>query len=248
MKTKLIKCKACDAEIAKTAKCCPHCGAKNKKPIYKRVWLWVLVVIVIFASMGNDTETTPSKDANQTVQVAESAEKNKVVENKEEEEKEEKKEEDNVSAEFKAALKKAKTYSDMMHMSKAGIYNQLTSEYGEKFPAEAAQYAIDNLDVDYNKNALKKAETYSDMMHMSKAGIFEQLTSEYGEEFTKEEAQYAVDNLVADYNENALKKAKTYRETMSMSNQAIYDQLISEYGEKFTKEEAQYAVDNLDKE
>ncbi len=33
----------------------------------------------------------------------------------------------------------------MMHMSKAGIYDQLTSEYGEGFEADAAQYAIDNL-------------------------------------------------------------------------------------------------------
>lgn len=31
----------------------------------------------------------------------------------------------------------------MMHMSKAGIYDQLTSEYGEGFEADAAQYAID---------------------------------------------------------------------------------------------------------
>jgi hypothetical protein len=31
-------------------------------------------------------------------------------------------------------------------MSKQRIYDQLTSEYGEKFNAEAAQYAIDNLD------------------------------------------------------------------------------------------------------
>ena len=28
---------------------------------------------------------------------------------------------------------------------KAGIYNQLVSEYGEKFTEEEAQYAIDNL-------------------------------------------------------------------------------------------------------
>ncbi len=28
-------------------------------------------------------------------------------------------------------------------------------EYGEKFPAEAAQYAIDNLQWDYKENALK---------------------------------------------------------------------------------------------
>lgn len=33
-----------------------------------------------------------------------------------------------------------------MHMSKARIYDQLTSENGEKFTAEEAQYAIDNLD------------------------------------------------------------------------------------------------------
>ncbi|MDF4082352.1 Ltp family lipoprotein [Bifidobacterium longum] len=38
--------------------------------------------------------------------------------------------------EYQNALNKAKSYSDMMHMSKQGIYDQLTSEYGEKFPAE----------------------------------------------------------------------------------------------------------------
>ncbi|MCQ9299542.1 Ltp family lipoprotein [Staphylococcus hyicus] len=41
-------------------------------------------------------------------------------------------------------------------MSKAGIYDQLTSEYGEQFPDEAAQYAIDNLDADYKKMHWKK--------------------------------------------------------------------------------------------
>ncbi len=43
-----------------------------------------------------------------------------------------------------------------MSMSKEGLYDQLTSEYGEKFSDEAAQYAMDNLEVDWNKNALKK--------------------------------------------------------------------------------------------
>ena len=33
-----------------------------------------------------------------------------------------------------------------MNMSKDAIYDQLTSEYGEKFTAEEAKYAIDNLD------------------------------------------------------------------------------------------------------
>lgn len=93
------------------------------------------------------------------------------------------------------ALEKAKSYSKLMHMSKKGIYDQLTSEYGEGFTAEEAQYAIEHLDVDYKLNALEKAKSYQNLMHMSKSGIYEQLTSEYGEGFTAEEAQYAIEHL-----------------------------------------------------
>lgn len=82
-----------------------------------------------------------------------------------------------------------------MHMSKAGIYDQLTSEYGDQFSAEAAQYAVDNMTADWNANALATAENYNETMHMSKAGLYDQLTSENGEKFTAEEAQYAIQNL-----------------------------------------------------
>lgn len=99
--------------------------------------------------------------------------------------------------EYKNALKKAQSYSNMMHMSKAGIYDQLTSDMGEGFSAEAAQYAVDNLNADYNKNALEKAKSYQSRMAMSKDSIYDQLTSSYGEKFTAEEAQYAVNNLPA---------------------------------------------------
>ena len=100
-----------------------------------------------------------------------------------------------VPAEYKSALTKATSYSKMMHMSKQGIYDQLTSEYGEKFSPEAAQYAIDNLEGDWNANALAKAKTYQNTMSMSPAAIYDQLISEHGEKFTAAEAQYAVDNL-----------------------------------------------------
>ena len=100
-----------------------------------------------------------------------------------------------VSTEYKNALKQAETYSSSMHMSKQAIYDQLTSEYGGQFPADAAQYAIDNLGADYKQNALKSAETYQSMMSMSKQDIYDQLVSEYGGQFTPEEAQYAIDNL-----------------------------------------------------
>ena len=35
-----------------------------------------------------------------------------------------------------------------MNMSKAGIYDQLISEHGEKFTQEEAQYAVDNIKAD----------------------------------------------------------------------------------------------------
>lgn len=150
-----------------------------------------------------------------------------------------------VSQEYTSALSKAKNYSDMMYMSKAAIYDQLVSEYGENLPADVAQYAIDNIDTDWNLNALQKAKNYSDTMYMSKAAIYDQLISDYGEKFTSSEAQYAIDNLVADWNYNALQTAKNYQNTMNMLPDEIYEQLISEYGEKFTPSEADYAVSNL---
>ena len=82
-----------------------------------------------------------------------------------------------------------------MHMSKTKIYDQLTSENGEKFTPEEAQYAIDNIKGDYLETALESAKNYQENMSMSKDAIYDQLTSEYGEKFTAEEAQYAIDNL-----------------------------------------------------
>ena len=93
------------------------------------------------------------------------------------------------------ALKKAQSYSDNMHMSKARLYKQLTSEYGEKFPADAAQYAVENVNADWNANALETAKSYYNNMSMSKDRVYQQLVSEYGEQFTPEEAQYAIDHL-----------------------------------------------------
>jgi len=101
----------------------------------------------------------------------------------------------NVPAEYKSALNKATSYSNTMHMSKRGVYDQLVSEYGEKFSAAAAQYAIDNVKADWNANALAKAKTYQDTMNMSPAGIHDQLTSAYGEKFTQSEADYAIQHL-----------------------------------------------------
>lgn len=109
--------------------------------------------------------------------------------------KSEAKAEPQVPREYKNALKKAQQYSDVMHMSKNKLYEQLTSAYGEKFPQEAAAYAMEHVKADWNKNALEKAKTYQNTMSMSRASIYDQLVSDAGEGFTPEQAQYAVDHL-----------------------------------------------------
>lgn len=212
---------------------------KAKKPIYKKVWFWVIVIIgiIIIASSSSKDNTEEQKyNKNEDVKVAvvdfsgmtrdeiiSWGDSNKV----------------NISIE--------ENYSDSI--SKGSFVSQSINANTEVCEGEKIKiiYSLGKEPTMEYKNALKKAESYSNMMYMSKQSIYEQLTSEYGEKFPADAAQYAIDNMNADWKENALKKAKSYQETMSMSTSAIYDQLISEYGEKFTKEEAQYAIDNLNK-
>lgn len=160
--------------------------AKNgKTPIWK-IALIVFVVLVVIGALGSGGSDEPSSAPADggTAPAAQAKDPEPEPEP-----------EPDVPTEYKSALKKAQSYSELMHMSKQGIYDQLTSEYGEQFSVEAAQYAVDNLQADYNANALAKAKSYQDDMSMSPEAIRDQLTSEYGEKFTQEEADYAIANL-----------------------------------------------------
>ena len=178
------------------------------KTMLERKWLLAVVIAAIFfagvfagaigaqmvnehnhkgLAFGEAKPQEPKKEEQKTTDVKKEAPKTET--------KPAPKQTPSVPSEYKAALASAKTYSNVMHMSKQGIYDQLTSEYGGKFPADAAQYAIDNLNADYNKNALESAKVYQKMMNMSTEAIRDQLTSEYGGKFTEEEADYAVSNL-----------------------------------------------------
>ena len=230
-----------------------HHSSQTKKPWYKRWTFWIVALLIlgIIGALNEEDNFAVENEKQKNPPVQIDNENNEKYE-KQTNEKEEiatKREdivEDDVPLEYRSALKVAERYSNTLYMSKQGIYDQLVSDYGEKFPEEAAQYAIEHLDADWNENAVKKGQNYAETMHMSKQGVYDQLISDYGEKFTPEEAQYAVEQLDVDWNENALKKAHSYVETMSMSKQGVYDQLISDYGEKFTPEEAQYAIDHLE--
>lgn len=50
---KLVKCKVCGAEIAKSAKVCPKCGAKQKKVPAVLTAVVIVVVIILIAAIGS---------------------------------------------------------------------------------------------------------------------------------------------------------------------------------------------------
>lgn len=97
----------------------------------------------------------------------------------------------------RAALAKAAVYLGFHPLSKQGLFNQLTSEHGDRFPADAAHYAVEHVGADWRAQALKAALSYRDTMAMDPAAIRAQLISEYGEMFTPDEADYAISQLGA---------------------------------------------------
>lgn len=75
---KMVKCKACGKEIAKSAKKCPYCGAKQHKGVGAACGIIVIITIVlifaVLAGSGDKTASTP-QSGNQGEQTATQPEK-----------------------------------------------------------------------------------------------------------------------------------------------------------------------------
>lgn len=65
-KDKMTTCKHCGQEIAASAKVCPHCGGKNKPPIYKRWWFIAIIVIIVLAVIGGSGSSDSSGSTSST--------------------------------------------------------------------------------------------------------------------------------------------------------------------------------------
>ncbi len=75
MSAKMIKCGSCGNDISSEAKACPNCGAKVKKPIYKKWWFWLIIAIAfigIIAAAGGDS-SEPSSSSGNEAQTTEAA-------------------------------------------------------------------------------------------------------------------------------------------------------------------------------
>ena len=163
--------------------------AEKKKSWFGRhKVLTVIGVIVLLAIIGGAAGGNKSNTTNSSNTTASTSSKTQPAAAQEAKQ-------PDVPAEYKSALAQAKTYSSSLHLSKQGVYDQLVSEYGGKFTAPAAQYAIDNVKADWNANALAQAKTYQNDLHLSPAGVHDQLVSENGGKFTSAEADYAIAHL-----------------------------------------------------
>ncbi len=97
------------------------------------------------------------------------------------------------------AVREAKSYLEFSSFSRAGMIEQLSSEYGSQFTKEQAEYAVSYLEsngmVDWYEQAVKEGQSYLNVMSYSRSGLIEQLSSEYGSKFTVDQAEYAVNAL-----------------------------------------------------
>lgn len=254
MKNPMKACSACGVEIAKSAKACPHCGAKNKKPIYKKWWFWLIIIFILIGALGSSSDEPehPEEDASAVVsdiipETADTEEKSTVDETKNSEifidnEIKEKQTEIETKPDDSAglsisqinALASAKSYLSFSAFSHQGLVDQLEFE---KFSTEDAVFAADHCGADWDEQALKSAKSYLGFSAFSYSGLIDQLEFEG---FTPEQATYGADNCGADWNEQAAKSAKSYLEFSSFSRDGLIDQLEFE---GFTHEQAVYGVE-----
>lgn len=60
-KPKMVLCRNCNTPIAKNAKICPSCGAKNKKPFFRRWWFFLFIMILILGGIGSVSRNKKEK-------------------------------------------------------------------------------------------------------------------------------------------------------------------------------------------
>ena len=90
------------------------------------------------------------------------------------------------------AIDSAESYlTEGQGFSKAGLYQQLHSKYGEGFSAKLARFAVDHVTVNWYHQAVLSARSYMQTEPgWSYSGLVQQLESPYGAQFTPGQAAY----------------------------------------------------------
>ena len=187
MNKKMMICKSCGREIAKSAKACPGCGAKNKKPLFKKWWFWVIVVFALIGSSGGEDASVETAERIESSSNTESIVATFVNETETIEVPTTEEPVEDLTMGQRNALKAAENYLRFTAFSYEGLISQLEFE---QYSREDAVYAVDHCGADWNEQALKAAKNYLDFTAFSYEGLIDQLVFEG---FTNEQAIYGVE-------------------------------------------------------
>ena len=151
----------------------------------------------------------------------------------------------------------------MSAFSRTGLIDQLSSAAGDGYSKADATYAVDSLNIDYDKQAMKAAEDYLSVGHFSHQGLIEQLESSSGDGYTHAQAVYGADHSGISASapdkgstksstkgptaeqKNAIGAAQDYLSVSAFSRTGLIHQLSSAAGDGYSKADASYAVDSL---
>lgn len=95
-----------------------------------------------------------------------------------------------LTASQQQAVRSAQSYLKLSGFSRQGLIDQLSSQYGDKFPVADATVAVDSLNVNWNEQAVRSAQSYLKLSGFSCQGMIDQLSSNFGDKYTVEQARY----------------------------------------------------------
>jgi hypothetical protein len=145
------------------------------------------------------------------------------------------------------AVDAAESYlSEGQGFSDQGLLQQLTSSAGNGFSESDAEFAINDLNPNWDAQAIDAGNGYlSEGEGFSEQGLLQQLTSSAGDGFTEAQAEYAINSLHPDWDAQAVDAAKGYMQMGGFSQASLIQQLTSSAGNGFTQAQAQYAASKV---
>jgi hypothetical protein len=145
------------------------------------------------------------------------------------------------------AVDAAESYlSEGQGFSDQGLLQQLTSTAGNGFSESDAEFAINDLNPNWDAQAVDAGNAYlAEGQGFSDQGLLQQLTSNAGNGFTEAQAEYAISSLHPDWDAQAVDAAKGYMQMGGFSQASLIQQLTSSDGSGFTQAQAEYAASQV---
>ena len=265
MGNRMKKCKTCGQDIAKDAVTCPKCGAKNKKPFYRRWWFWLPIILVLLALLAcavfdfrletylpklplwsSRSEEKEGAEPTLSAEATESLPEESEVAIPEDFEPTEDTRTPVAEPEQTSATEFPTVPEETSSVNPTVMPETEPTETAETVPEETLPAEPkDDMDVLSNAttalgklNALSSAKNHVSTSRFSYGNLIKKLELEL---YTYEEAEYAAENCGVDWNEQACKEAKKNLSFNAFSYSALVEELKSE---GYTAEQAAYAADH----